>query len=371
MRVVPRILTWRSPSVQPGRVGFTLVELLVVITIISMLVALLLPAVMSARGAARRTQCKNNLRNLGLAMLQEAEVKRRFPASGHFSYAGPESYHGWMVALLPWLERRDIAEEWNLDLPFDDPANERLASIALPIAVCPDDDTAMSGGGNLSYVVNGGFGWTRPWDCPSVFHVMGVPPIQAIDLNGNGTTCPASMGDDGTPSDKQFFFQTGMFFLENWPRGVGVERHHTPDSIYDGLSNTVMLSENVRAGFNPYSGKGGWATPWPLHNCFYISGYVCEGLTCAAGSVDYGRANDQGGDPFRLEAINSSLDQPEGEAPWPSSYHPGGVHVAFADGHLDFLSEDVHGDVYASLVSPRGSLIKGPLKQPVLSGGDY
>ncbi|MFH1918372.1 MAG: M56 family metallopeptidase, partial [Planctomycetota bacterium] len=53
------------------------------------------------------------------------------------------------------------------------------------------------------------------------------------------------------------------------------------------------------------------------------------------------RANDQGQAPYRLEAINSSLDQAEGEAPWPSSYHPGGVHVVFADGHVNFLSENV------------------------------
>lgn len=371
MRAVPKTMTWRSGSTRPGRFGFTLVELLVVITIISMLIALLLPAVMSARGAARRTQCKNNLRNLGLAMLQETEVSRRFPASGRFSLAGPEYYHGWGVTLLPWLERSDIAERWEMDLPAYDPANRKLASISLPIMVCPDDDTALSDGGNLSYVVNGGFGWTRPWDCPSAFHVMGFPPVQPIDLNGNGITCPSGSGGDGAPSDKELYFQTGLFFVENWPDGTGTVRHHSPDSVFDGMSNTLMLSENVRAGLNPYTDKGGWAMPWTLHNSFFLSGYVCEDLTCSAGNVDYQRANDQGRAPYRLEAINSSLDQPEGEAPWPSSYHPGGVHVVFADGHIDFLSEDVRGSVYASLISPRGSSIQGPLKQPVLSGGDY
>jgi prepilin-type N-terminal cleavage/methylation domain-containing protein/prepilin-type processing-associated H-X9-DG protein len=371
MRAVQKTWGCWIRSAKPGRVGFTLVELLVVITIISMLVGLLLPAVMSARGAARRVQCKNNLRNLGLAMLQEAEVNRRFPASGNFSLSGPEYYHSWVVTLLPWLERNDIADRWEMDLPLYDPANQKLASLTLPILICPDDDTALSGGGNLSYVVNGGFGWTRPWDCPSAFHVMGLPPIQPIDLNGNGTTCPAGTGGEGAPSDKELFFQTSLFFPENWPLGTGTERHHSPDSVFDGMSNTLMLSENVRVGVDPYSDKGGWAAPWPLYNSFFVSGYVCESLTCSAGSVDYRRANDQGRAPFRLEAINSSLDQPEGEAPWPSSYHPGGVHVVFADGHVDFLSEDVGGGVYASLVSPSGSLIKGPLKQSVLSGGDY
>jgi len=371
MRAVPRASSRRTRSAKPGRVGFTLVELLVVITIIGMLVGLLLPAVMSARGAARRTQCSNNLRNIGLAMLSDTEVQRRFPASGNFSLAGPELYHSWVVNLLPWLERRDIADRWEMDLPSYDPVNQSLGSLTLPILICPDDDTAMQGGGNLSYVVNGGFGWTRPWDCPSSFHATSVPPIQPIDLNGDGIACPANLQAGGAPSDKKLYFETGLFFLENWPRGTGPERHHSPDSVRDGLSNTLMLSENVRVGFDPYSSKGGWASPWPLHNSFFLSGYVCENLTCSPGSVDYSRANNQGQAPYRFEAINSSLDQAEGEAPWPSSYHPGGVHVVFADGHVNFLSENVEGGVYASLMSPRGSSIKGPLAQPILSADDY
>jgi hypothetical protein len=242
--------------------------------------------------------------------------------------------------------------------------------------VCPDDDTAMQDGGNLSYVVNGGFGWTIPWDCPASFHVLGRRYGEAIDLNGNGVTCPANLSHDGTPSDKTFFFNTGLFFLENWPYGSfpaesGTERHHTPDSVVDGLSNTLMLSENIRVGFDPHSNQGGWSSSWPVSNSFFVSAYVCENLCCSPGNVDYARANDHSREPYRLEAINSSLDQAEGEAPWPSSLHPDGVHVVFGDGRIHFLSEDVEGIVYASLVSPRGSLIKGPLAQPVISLDRY
>jgi len=191
-----------SPA-KPARGGFTLVELLVVISIIAMLMALLLPAVMSARGAARRLTCKNNLRNVGLAMLSDTEAKRRFPASGNFPANGPEYYHSWVVNLLPWLERADIYDRWDFDRTGDDPVNLRLSTISLPVLICPDDDTAVPGRGNLSYVVNGGFGWTAMvggLGCAVSYHVTDLPPIQPLDLNGNGTVNPAVGGD---PSDKE------------------------------------------------------------------------------------------------------------------------------------------------------------------------
>ncbi len=371
MNLFRRVRRRRSSPGGQHRSGFTLVELLVVITIISMLIALLIPAVMSARGAARRTQCKNNLRNIGLAMIQEAESRRRFPASGNFAVSGPGVYHNWAVTLLPWLEHRDIYERWDFQRSYNEPPNSDLTSLTLPILLCPDDDTTLEGWGTLSYVVNGGFGWTIPWDCPASFHVASSPTTQPIDLNGNGLACPPDVRQDGTPADKTLFYHTGLFFLENWPQGSGTVRHHTRESIVDGLSNTLMLTENIRAGYDPGSTWGCWATPWPTRNSFFLSAYVCENLCCSAGNVDYARANDRYGDPYRMEAINASLDQAEGEAPWPSSFHPDGVHVVYAGGRVEFLAEDVEGIVYASIVSPRGSLIQGPLAQPVVSPDQY
>jgi hypothetical protein len=308
-------------------------------------------------------------------MIQETEAKRRFPASGNFGLYGPP-YHSWVVTLLPWLEHRDVYERWDFDILFNQPPNGDLLSLTLPILVCPDDDTAVPGAGNLSYVVSGGFGWTKEWDCPASFHIISAPFGEAIDLNGNGIACPASQQQQGEPADKTLYYHTGLFFLENWPHGTGTQRSHTPDSVVDGLSNTLMLSENVRAGYDPSSdghpwGGDSWAAPWPTLHSFYLSAYVCDNLCCSAGNVDYARANDRSQHPYRLEAINSSLDQAEGEAPWPSSFHPDGVHVVYCGGRVKFLSEDVDGLVYAALVSPRGSLIRGPLAQPVVSPDQY
>jgi prepilin-type processing-associated H-X9-DG protein len=131
-----------------------------------------------------------------------------------------------------------------------------------------------------------------------------------------------------------------------------------------------MISENIRAGYDPVRGTS-WASPYTRHICFYLSSYVCENRSCAPGKVNYRRANSSAQDPYRWEAINSSRDQAEGEAPWPTSLHPGGVNTAFVDGHIQLLSDQVDGAVYAALVSPQGMLIRGPLAQARLSAGDY
>ena len=354
--------------------GLTLIEILVVITILGILVAMLLPAVMRARATGRKTTCANNMRNIGLAMLQVTEAQRRFPAAGNFSATGPDQYHGWPVDLLAHLERNDIADRWNLDISYMDPENQAIAQLTLPVFVCPDDISVTEGHGNLSYVVNAGFGWTEPLpqpDCPCSYHVIDNPPARPIDLNGNGIACPENPADDKTPSDKDLYLGTGLFFIENWPRGTGTSRFHTLDTILDGTTSTLMVSENVRAGYDPLHPETTWACPEPRRNSFLLSSFICEDRECGPGKVDYRRANDASEAPWNREAINAALTQAEGEAPWPSSYHTGGVNAVFVDGHLQFLSDTIEGSVYAALFSPQGTSIEGPLAQPVVSSAAY
>jgi prepilin-type N-terminal cleavage/methylation domain-containing protein len=344
--------------------GFTIIELLVVITVISVLVALVLPAVLSTRAASRRVQCQSNLRNVGLAMVNAAESARRFPASGNWGHhlqGDYNPYHSWVVDLLPWIDRRDLFVQWKFDESCLSDTNQALGAHHVAVLACPGDITVL-GRGDQSYVVNGGIGYTVGYkgvgDCP--VNAEGTP----VDLNGNGVICPADPALDGAPSDRELFVRLGMFFAQNW-RPTQAAVFHTLNDVTDGLSQTVLIAENVRTGADPYNPRINWASPVAFHTSFFLPPEVCAGGSCAAGNVDYARAN------HGSHAINAGLTQAEGESPWPSSYHTGGVFMAFGDGHVKFISQGVDGRVYAALLSPRGSRIEGPLAQPVLSGGDY
>jgi prepilin-type processing-associated H-X9-DG protein/prepilin-type N-terminal cleavage/methylation domain-containing protein len=357
-----RCQKWAASKHRWPRRGLTVIELLVVISIIGMVMALLLPAVQQARAAARRSECANNMRNVGLAILADTNAKGRFPAIGYFGSAG--DYRSWVVDILPRLERSDIGRVWDFSAVCTTGPNSVLAQTSINVLTCPADDSAEGNRGNLSFVVNAGVGFTIPVDCPAVFRSMlsPTPGVQPIDLNGNGLISLNPSVPDGSPSDRDLFYQLSLFFIENWPLGSGTVRYHSTASVFDGTSQTLLLSENVRAGYNPATNSN-WSWPQPLQNAFMLSGYICKDLSCTSSGVDYGKANAHADGPWSYESINAALRQAESLAPWPSSYHPGGVNVLFVDGHLRFLSEDAQGKVYASLVSPQGTRIVGPLGQ--------
>ena len=350
------------------RGGYTVIELLVSIAVISILIALLLPAVQSARAAARRTQCKNNLRNIGLALVQVAETQGRFPASGNYGWnastSSGQNHHTWVLDVLPYLEQASISDRWDKDRPITDPQNEPLMHSHVPVLTCPDD-ISVTGDGDLTYVVNGGIGFTVRYhngvrDCPV------DQDWKPLDLNGNGFACSSSNPNaDGYPTDKDHFWKMGMFFLETWGDWEITRRHHRFGSVTDGLSNTILASENVRAGRDPSKANQTWANPNPYGHSFYI-GNPCENADCSPGNVDYNRSN------AGKHAINSGLASPEGSSPVPNAFHPGGVHMAFGDGRVQFISETISGPVYAALASPQGGrLSRTPLAQPIVGDGDY
>jgi prepilin-type N-terminal cleavage/methylation domain-containing protein/prepilin-type processing-associated H-X9-DG protein len=346
------------------RAGFSLIELLVVMGIIGLLVAIAVPAVTRSRQAARATQCQNNLHNLSLALTMFDESNRRLPASGNYGHdaAGrSHQFHNWAVSILPWVDQKPLADRWDLDKPTTDPVNQPLTQAYVPVYVCSSDiSRSKKKTGDLSYAVNGGVGFTVHYsngvrDCPV------DRDWTVLDLNGNGIGCPADPTTDGDPSDRQYFERMGLFFLETWNTSI-TRRHHQLADIKDGLSQTFLITENVRTGYDPADPDVSFATSDPYHCAFYI-GNPCRGGNCASGNVDYSVCN------AGVNRINGGRASPEGRSPTPNSFHDGGVHMAYADGHVIFLSESIDGAVYAALASPQGLLLDGtPLRQDIVSG---
>lgn len=340
---------------RPTRRGFTVVELLVVISIIAMLLSLILPAIQNAREAARRTQCANRLRNLSVAMLGNLDTHRRFPAAAYWgggSKIAPGPHHNWVVQLLPWLDRTDLYDRWDMERLATALPNRQIAERGLEVLICPSD-SSISGSGDLSYALNGGIGES---DYVSGVHDCIVDPFGGLlDLNGNGLVCLGTAIDDGNPSDRAIYKKLGLFFNENWKfqstSGYrGTRRHHVAASVTDGFSNTLMLTENVRTGA---SASAGWATCDSRRTKVYFSSEVCHSNVCAPGNTDLSLANSA------TRGINAGLGSTEGQAPWPASEHPGGVNMAFADGSIRFISEGIDGSVYFRMYTPQGELLGG------------
>ncbi len=155
-----------SPRPQRPRPAFTLIELLVVIAIIAILIALLLPAVQQAREAARRTQCKNNLKQLGLALHNYLDTNRCFPPNGVSNVTNTQTWSA-QAFLLPFLEGGNLYQNINFDVGYGHPDNVspmNVAATRIPVLICPSDPNdrmRLTAGGlpehyPLSYAVGRG-----------------------------------------------------------------------------------------------------------------------------------------------------------------------------------------------------------------------
>jgi prepilin-type N-terminal cleavage/methylation domain-containing protein/prepilin-type processing-associated H-X9-DG protein len=125
------------------RTAFTLIELLVVIAIIGVLVALLLPAVQMAREAARRVQCTNNLKQIGIALHGYHDAHNTFPSGGWIALFGQPATSnlntGWSTSVLPWLEQRALFDSLNLSFVYDHPADSTATYTVLQVYLCPSE----------------------------------------------------------------------------------------------------------------------------------------------------------------------------------------------------------------------------------------
>ena len=136
------------------RRGFSLIELLVVIGIIAILVALLMPAVQNARAAARRTQCKNNLHNIGIALLSYQSTYQCLPPGWLSSDVGGRTYPGyssWLMAILPEIEQETLYNAINIERPAWAPANATVVVQRVELYLCPSD-TYNSGSFRMNWL---------------------------------------------------------------------------------------------------------------------------------------------------------------------------------------------------------------------------
>lgn len=311
---------------QTRRVGFTLVELLVVIAIIGILVGLLLPAVQAAREAARRMQCSNNLKQIGLALHNYHDGHRSFPKIWYYwngnsngtdrQPAGFFPGFGWRVMILPYMEQGNLYNQFNFQQTIHStmgtPSNFSLVQIPVQTYICPSDPVGThTRPGNQNLWSN----WCFPHgSCPQ------NTPIAVTHYKGL----------TGAGYDQVFAtvpYPAGMFDRR---RGTGLKFSSMPD----GTTNTIAVTESSPE-FNAWTG---WAT-------WHVEAHAQQGPNHARrffGTT--GRTATQHGWTAGLTA---------------SSFHTGGVNTVMGDGSVHFLSETINLAVYQQLVDPDDGLPLG------------
>ena len=361
--------------------GFTLVELLVVIAIIGVLVALLLPAIQAAREAARRSQCVNNLHNLGLAVhtyastqesLPPAEIREGRANEEVATQRGSKTLLSWVTLLMPHIEEAAAYNNTNWRIRLEDrtssSVNDTSHHITLKIMSCPSDANQASEvgivnsfyGARGNYVANSGRGF---------YYARDVTPQQAIQgwedhLRSNPGANPlaiAASHADGAPH----MTGLGTFVVANVePTGAatgepitGVAKGRTFGQFTDGTSNTAAICElrlvpnQDTRGAMHFGPAALYMHDWPP-NLSLTARHPLRPILKLTDRTRY--CNDE-------EAQQIAPCQPTTEGNWSGvwqqlarSYHPGGVNLAMADGATKFITDEIDRDVWHALGTPDG-----------------
>ncbi len=302
----------RWQSTQQGTKGFTLVELLVVIAIIGILIALLLPAVQSAREAARRMQCSNNLKQLALGLHLYHDAHGSLPPGGLYD-TSQLSFH---VLLLPYIEQGNLFDQFDLTWNYSTTAVKQLALNGIPAFLCPsqpDERSAYySAFNSTADRIDGQDVYTT--------HYYGV--IGPVGVNASSSTDYAyeDVGNCGG------YAETGVILKD---RGASWAE------VRDGLSNTFLLGELSWDGADVYRS---WARG------------------CGAGSCRWCASTKNVRHSIHTVAYSVYLDEFNNVSF--GSNHPGGTHFARCDGSITFVAESVDMGVYWATASRNGGEIE-------------
>jgi prepilin-type N-terminal cleavage/methylation domain-containing protein/prepilin-type processing-associated H-X9-DG protein len=335
-----------------SRRGFTLIELLIVITIIGILVGLLLPAVQSAREAARRMQCASNIRQVALAVVNFESTNRILPPSSRWRVNGKLDLGGistqnnsqlaenWVILILPQLGEKTLAAGFDLSKPIPAAANAAARTQNIAIMLCPSDSyTAQQFMGKASSRTNqmGDF-WARgDYAANASLGYMWAGDGDADDFSGVGRNA-------------------GKFDGAGWGnrylRGVmGANVSLRMKDITDGASKTILLGE-IRAGLIPQDTRGTWAMSGACPSALWANGYGTDdnGPNPATMHGDDERTCSEvqtavGGQAALIRKGMSCWNGPGVDRAQASrSLHSSGVNVSFCDGSVRFISDFIeHG----------------------------
>jgi prepilin-type N-terminal cleavage/methylation domain-containing protein/prepilin-type processing-associated H-X9-DG protein len=309
------------PPCYRRRSGFTLIELLVVIAIISVLIALLLPAVQSAREAARRAQCVNNLKQIGLAMHNYVESRGALPGADMVFNVTEISA---LAEALPYLEQTPVYNSINFDFYYQDPTNNTVMMTVINGFICPSalPDPAPSFGAQTNYMANMGSGIV--WQSAIGINA-GMPQPNGVFYDDSATTFAAIT--DGL-SNTTFFSER---VLADWNNGIispvadvffSPAAPTTPDQAMQ-LCQAVNIYD-PSSQFPLFMGA-----PWLCGQHIFL--HVTPPNSRSCGFFIY------------LRAVMP-----------PSSYHPGGLNVVFGDGSVKFIKNSVNLQTWRALGTRAG-----------------
>ncbi|MEX0792109.1 MAG: DUF1559 domain-containing protein [Pirellulaceae bacterium] len=313
-------------SLKRKPLGFTLVELLVVIAIIGVLVALLLPAVQQAREAARRMQCSNNLKQIGLALHNYHDTNNSFPGGNYDCCSGT-----WMISVLPFVEQSALYElsdysgmQTGSAIRYSEDPNFRVTSQRLSAFTCPSDTPNAPIAANAS----------RP--DPLTSHNYAANYGNAALLTGSSST----QSLNGLPYGGAPF----GFISSNYPNKYFGFRH-----IIDGTSNTLLAAEVLQGRGTDLRGFTWWGY------AAGFTGYVPPNATQPDRTASGGCKSDE--PLMNLPCADAASNA---EAFLASrSRHPGGVQTVLCDASVRFVPETVNLEIWRGLSTSQGGEVLG------------